>query len=63
MTESDRSTRERVGLCVDCAFVRRVESGRGSIFYLCRRAATDPSFRKYPPLPVLQCRGFERASS
>ena len=27
---------------------------------LCALAATDPRFRKYPPLPVLQCAGFER---
>jgi hypothetical protein len=47
------------GLCADCAFSRVVDSGR-SRFYLCERALTDSRFRKYPPLPVLSCPGFER---
>ncbi len=50
----------RVGLCADCQFMRRIESDRGSIFYLCQRSATDPSFPKYPRLPVLECTGYER---
>ncbi|PYX75520.1 MAG: hypothetical protein DMG78_04055 [Acidobacteria bacterium] len=50
-----------VGLCADCRFVRRIESDRRSIFYMCQRSATDPSFPKYPRLPVLQCAGYERA--
>jgi hypothetical protein len=28
-------------------------------FYLCRRSADDPSFPRYPRLPVVACRGFE----
>ena len=47
------------GLCDRCAHVRRIESGRGSTFYLCERAKTDPRLRKYPQLPVLRCVGFE----
>jgi hypothetical protein len=47
------------GLCADCAFSRIVDSGR-SRFYLCERALTDSSFRKYPPLPVISCPGYER---
>ncbi len=50
----------RVGLCADCQFMRQIESDRGSIFYFCQRSATDPSFPKYPRLPVLQCAGYER---
>jgi hypothetical protein len=46
------------GLCGDCAYARVVDSGR-STFYLCERALTDPRFRKYPPLPVLTCPGYE----
>lgn len=53
----------RIGLCADCQFVRRMESDRGSVFYMCQRSATDPSFPKYPRLPVLQCAGFESATS
>jgi hypothetical protein len=39
--------------------MRRVETERGSVFYRCARAATDPRFRKYPPLPVVRCEGYE----
>jgi hypothetical protein len=52
----------RAGLCARCLHCRLVDSGR-SVFYLCGRALTDPTFRKYPPLPVLSCRGFEERSS
>jgi hypothetical protein len=48
-----------VGLCAICKHVRRVQSARGSIFYLCRRSETDQRFPKYPPLPVRTCIGFE----
>ena len=47
------------GLCGACAFGRVIESGR-STFHLCERALTDPRYRKYPPLPVLSCPGYER---
>lgn len=47
------------GLCESCAHARIVVSGKGSTFYLCELAAVDPSFRKYPPLPVLSCRGYQ----
>jgi hypothetical protein len=48
----------RVGLCLDCEHARRIESDRGTTFYLCELAKVDPSFRKYPALPVLVCGGF-----
>jgi len=47
-----------VGLCLACAHSRRVESRRGSVFLLCELANRDPSFARYPRLPVLQCSGF-----
>jgi hypothetical protein len=50
---------QSVGLCADCRFMRRMESDRGSIFYLCERSATDARFPKYPRLPVLRCAGRE----
>jgi hypothetical protein len=53
------SEQERIGLCVDCRHARRIESARGSVFYLCQRFATNPSFPKYPRLPVIECRGYE----
>ena len=50
-----------LGLCEKCTFMRVVESKRGSIFYLCERSFEDSRYRKYPPLPVLACTGFEVA--
>jgi hypothetical protein len=51
--------RRRVGLCADCRYARRVVSERGSAYYLCLRSATEPTFPKYPELPVVICRGYE----
>ena len=51
------------GLCARCAHVRVVRSRRGSVFYLCLRSASDPSFPRYPRLPVLACRGYESNAS
>jgi hypothetical protein len=36
-------------------------SDRGSVFYLCQLSKVDPSFPKYPRLPVLACAGYERS--
>ncbi len=58
--ESPGSERLRVGLCAHCRFMKKIESARGSIFYLCQLSATDPAFPKYPRLPMLQCRGYEQ---
>lgn len=49
-----------VGLCATCQFRREVHNKRGSVFILCQRSETEPGFPKYPPLPVLRCRGYER---
>ncbi len=51
----------RVGLCSVCQHGRQIVSARGSMFWLCDRAATDARYRKYPPLPVGRCAGFEAA--
>jgi len=40
--------------------MRLIQSDRGSVFYFCERSTTDPSYPKYPRLPVLQCAGYER---
>ena len=55
--------RSRAGLCADCRFARRIESARGSVFYLCERSASDPAFAKYPRLPVRRCSGHEPRTS
>jgi hypothetical protein len=56
MSEPDFDLR---GLCADCQHCRIVKSER-STFYMCRRSLTEPEYRKYPPLPVLRCPGYER---
>jgi len=51
--------RLRAGLCADCKHAQKVISERGSKFYLCQLSLTDPSFAKYPALPVRKCRGYK----
>jgi hypothetical protein len=51
-----------VGLCARCAFAERLMSARGSDFWRCRRADSDPGFRRYPPLPVASCPGYEEGT-
>ena len=46
------------GLCLTCRHVKRTETKRGSVFYLCLLAQSDARLRKYPPLPVLRCHGY-----
>jgi hypothetical protein len=48
-----------VGLCATCLHMRRITSDRGAVFYLCELSKVDPSFPKYPRLPVLECSGFQ----
>lgn len=48
------------GLCETCVHAQRVTSSRGSQFILCRLAAADRNFPKYPRLPVIQCAGYRR---
>ena len=50
---------DSIGLCLSCRWMRAVTTRRGSIFYRCGRADTDPRFPRYPPLPVLHCSGYE----
>ena len=56
----DLMTEHAVGLCATCRWVRIATNRRGSVFYRCLRADTDPRFVRYPPLPVLSCPGYER---
>jgi hypothetical protein len=46
------------GLCGTCEYVKRTESKRGSVFYMCLLASRDETLRKYPPLPVRRCHGY-----
>lgn len=58
--ESEAAT---AGLCATCGHVKKNRSDRGTVFYYCRKSETDKSFRKYPPLPVRDCPGYERVSA
>jgi len=48
------------GLCSACRHCQPIDSPRGSVFHLCRLALTDKAYKKYPPLPVLACPGFQQ---
>jgi len=48
-----------VGLCGNCRWSRRSTNRRGSVFWLCRRAAIDERYAKYPRLPVVECEGYD----
>jgi hypothetical protein len=62
--DSDRLAQERAaaGLCATCAHARVISNDRGSRFFLCELARTDPRFARYPRLPVLACVGWERSA-
>jgi hypothetical protein len=57
-TEQTRAEKARIGLCLNCAHARKIDSARGSSFYLCALSESDPAFPKYPRLPVIQCSGY-----
>lgn len=46
------------GLCPGCRHLRLLRSAR-SVFVRCALAERDPSFPRYPVLPVVECTGFE----
>jgi hypothetical protein len=45
--------------CETCERMREVVTPRGSRFLLCRLAAEDPAYPKYPPQPVARCPGYQ----
>ena len=48
----------REGLCATCTHARRVTNDRGSVFVRCTYSSVDPSYPKYPRLPVLACSAY-----
>jgi hypothetical protein len=61
---ADEQEKQTAGLCAHCLHVQRVRSARRvTFYYLCKRSVSDPSFVKYPRLPVIECRGYEPAHS
>src|SRR6266496_239092 len=57
--DREKPAQDTIGLCARCSHVKVIRSDRGSVFYLCQRSFTDPSFPKYPRLPVRSCGGFQ----
>lgn len=60
LPEVDAGDAARWGLCASCTHHRVILSGKGSRFVLCERSRTDPSFPRYPGVPVVRCAGYER---
>lgn len=56
---SRAGTSPEAGLCASCQHQQIVRNTRGSTFSLCLRSREDPSYPRYPRLPVLQCPGYE----
>jgi len=56
-SDSFRASRS---LCESCAHVRIIRSERGSTFYMCKLAAQDARYPKYPGQPVFSCAGHVR---
>jgi hypothetical protein len=56
--KSSPDANPRLGLCADCLHARLIESSKGSQFLLCQLSESDPSFPKYPRLPILACAGY-----
>jgi predicted CoA-binding protein len=48
---------DSIGLCRDCRHARQVPAEKAT-YWLCRRSVDDPTFPKYPRLPITSCRGF-----
>ncbi|MEM9189256.1 MAG: hypothetical protein AAGF12_08775 [Myxococcota bacterium] len=59
---SGAADHDPTGLCGDCVHCKRIETKRGSVFFQCLRAKTDPKYQKYPSLPVRSCPGHETAA-
>ena len=49
------------GQCATCRQAQLVPSARGSVFLLCLRSRTDARFPRYPPLPRVDCAGYDPA--
>jgi hypothetical protein len=49
-----------IGLCAVCRHARVIKSAKGSTFTMCDLAKSDRRFSKYPPLPVIECVGFQK---
>ena len=48
-----------IGLCQSCCYAAAITMASASTFYRCGLSETDPRFRKYPSLPVIECAGYQ----
>ncbi len=52
---------DRIGLCATCQYARVVKHPRGGEDYFrCGKHDEDPTYPKYPPLPVRTCGAYLR---
>jgi hypothetical protein len=59
----DATKTAHAGLCDRCAHQTLIHNTRGSTFSMSLRSKADPSFPKYPRVPVAACPGFEPRAS
>jgi len=52
-----------VGLCETCTYARKINNKRGSLFFMCEYSEKDPEFDKYPRLPVLTCKAYQKINA
>jgi hypothetical protein len=62
-TRDEPQVLPEVGLCSICRHARKQQSARGSTFWRCAAADTDPRLLRYPPLPVTRCHAHEPRQS
>jgi hypothetical protein len=62
-SKSSPDANPRLGLCADCRHARLINSSKGSQFLLCQLSQSDPTFPKYPRLPILACSGYSPKSA
>ncbi len=47
----------RVGDCFGCGHAKTLKSKSGNALFMCGYAEKDPSYARYPALPLLDCPG------
>jgi hypothetical protein len=60
MPAGDADAVRRFGLCATCAFGRRFRSGRDVTYVSCERSRTDPTYPRFPSIPMIRCAGWEQ---
>jgi hypothetical protein len=60
MNDRRDAEQDRTGLCASCVHAHVFRNDRGSTFIRCERSNMDPGFPRFPRLPVVSCRGYEK---